>query len=43
MAEGLARAVAPGGVRVSSAGSSPSLVRPEAVDALADLGEISLD
>lgn len=38
MAEGLARALAPAGVRVSSAGSEPSRVNPFAVRALAEIG-----
>ena len=38
MAEGLARAMAPAGVRVSSAGSAPAQVRPQAVAVLAELG-----
>ncbi|MFQ5747042.1 MAG: arsenate reductase ArsC [Gemmatimonadota bacterium] len=38
IAEGLARALAPDGVRISSAGSRPSRVRPEAVRALAEIG-----
>jgi arsenate reductase len=38
MAEGIARALAPGGVRVSSAGSEPSRVNPFAVRALAEIG-----
>jgi arsenate reductase len=38
MAEGLARTLAPKGVRVSSAGSEPTRVRPQAVTALAELG-----
>lgn len=38
MAEGLGRALAPAGVTVSSAGSEPSSVRPQAVAALAELG-----
>ncbi|MCP4676680.1 MAG: arsenate reductase ArsC [Deltaproteobacteria bacterium] len=37
MAEGIARSIAPDGVRVSSAGSHPSSVRPEAIQALAEL------
>jgi arsenate reductase len=40
MAEGIARALAPAGVRIFSAGSRPTRVRPEAV---AVLGEIGLD
>lgn len=38
MAEGIARSLAPPGVRVSSAGSAPTSVRPEAVEALAEIG-----
>jgi arsenate reductase len=38
MAEGIARSLAPSGVRVSSAGSAPSLVRPQAVQALREIG-----
>lgn len=38
MAEGIARALAPVGVRISSAGSSPGGVRPEAVEALDEIG-----
>jgi protein-tyrosine-phosphatase len=38
MAEGIARALAPAGVKVSSAGSNPSSVRPEAVEALREIG-----
>jgi len=38
MAEGIARSVARAGVRVSSAGSEPSRVRPQAVEALAEIG-----
>lgn len=38
MAEGIARALAPEGVRISSAGSEPSHVRPEAVQVLLELG-----
>jgi arsenate reductase len=38
MAEGLARSLAPAGVKVSSAGSSPSTLNPLAVKALAELG-----
>jgi len=38
MAEGIARALAPPGVRVSSAGSAPGGVRPEAVRALGEIG-----
>ena len=43
MAEGLARALAPAGVKVSSAGSAPSRLNPLAVRALAEIGiDISL-
>ena len=38
MAEGVGRQLAPEGVRVSSAGSEPSSVRPQAVAALAEIG-----
>ena len=38
MAEGIARALSPGGVRVSSAGSAPSSVRPEAIRVLEEIG-----
>lgn len=38
MAEGLARALAPPGVKVSSAGSAPSRLNPLAVRAMAELG-----
>jgi arsenate reductase len=38
MAEGIARALAPAGVRISSAGSQPSRVNPLAVKALAEIG-----
>jgi len=38
MAEGIARALAPQGVKVSSAGSSPSFVRPEAIQVLKEIG-----
>jgi arsenate reductase len=38
MAEGIARSLAPEGVRVSSAGSVPSVVRPEAIRALGEIG-----
>lgn len=40
MAEGIARRLAPTGVRISSAGSEPTRVRPEAA---AVLGEIGID
>jgi len=38
MAEGIARRLAPDGVRISSAGSEPSRVRPQAVEVLAEMG-----
>jgi len=38
MAEGIARSLAPAGVKVSSAGSSPSTVRPQAVQVLQEIG-----
>ena len=38
MAEGIARHLAPPGVRISSAGSQPAFVRPQAVQALAEIG-----
>lgn len=38
MAEGIARDLAPAGVRISSAGSEPSSVRAEAVAVLAEVG-----
>lgn len=38
LAEGLARSLAPSGYRVSSAGSQPSRIRPEAVEVLAEVG-----
>jgi arsenate reductase len=38
MAEGIARALAPVHTRVSSAGSVPASVRPEAVQVLAEIG-----
>ena len=38
MAEGLARSLAPAGVRISSAGSRPNLVRPEAVLVMKEIG-----
>lgn len=38
MAEGIARSLAPEGVRVSSAGSVPSVVRAQAVQALGEIG-----
>jgi len=38
MAEGIARSLAPQGVTVSSAGSSPSPVRPQAIQVLEEIG-----
>jgi arsenate reductase len=38
MAEGIARSLAPEGVRVWSAGSRPTAVRPEAVTVLREIG-----
>lgn len=38
LAEGVARKLAPPGVRVSSAGSEPAFVRPLATEALAEIG-----
>lgn len=38
MAEGIARSLAPAGVRVSSAGSQPSQVNPLAIRALDEIG-----
>jgi arsenate reductase len=38
LAEGIARSLAPASVRVASAGSAPSQLRPEAVQALAEIG-----
>jgi arsenate reductase len=38
MAEGIARALAPDGMKVSSAGSEPSRIRPQAVRALGEIG-----
>ena len=38
MAEGLARAMAPEGVKISSAGSEPTQVRPQAIAALGEVG-----
>lgn len=38
MAEGIARSLAPEGVRVSSAGSEPTSVREEAIRALGEIG-----
>ena len=38
MAEGLGRALAPQGTRVMSAGSEPTQVRPQAIEALREIG-----
>jgi len=38
MAEGIARSLAPAGVKISSAGSSPSTLHPLAVRALSEIG-----
>lgn len=38
MAEGLARSLAPAGVTISSAGSEPTRVRPQAIKALSEVG-----
>jgi arsenate reductase len=38
MAEGIARSLAPAGLRVFSAGSAPSAVRPEAIEVLREIG-----
>lgn len=38
MAEGIARSLAPAGVKVSSAGSRPSRVNPLAIQALSEIG-----
>ena len=38
MAEGIARRLAPDSVRISSAGSAPTRVRPEAITVLAEIG-----
>jgi arsenate reductase len=38
MAEGIARSLAPEGVRVSSAGSTPTCLRPEAIAVLREIG-----
>jgi arsenate reductase len=38
MAEGIARSLAPQGVKVSSAGSSPASIRPQAIQALKEIG-----
>lgn len=38
MAEGIARSLAPADVRISSAGSAPTRVRPQAIRALEEIG-----
>jgi thioredoxin type arsenate reductase len=38
MAEGIARSLAPPGIRIWSAGSNPTTVRPEAIRALQEIG-----
>ena len=38
MADGIARSLAPQGVKVSSAGSSPASVRPQAIHVLKEIG-----
>ena len=38
MAEGIARSLVPPGVKISSAGSSPSSVRPQAIRVLQEIG-----
>lgn len=38
MAEGIARSLAPAHVKVSSAGSEPTVVRPQAVEVLREIG-----
>jgi molybdopterin-guanine dinucleotide biosynthesis protein MobB len=38
MAEGISRSLAPPGVKISSAGSSPASVRPQAIQALREIG-----
>ena len=38
MAEGIARSLAPQGMKVSSAGSSPSPIRPQAIQVLEEIG-----
>lgn len=38
MAEGIARHFAPPGVTISSAGSSPAFVRPQAIEVLREIG-----
>ncbi len=37
LAEGVARALAPDGVAISSAGSEPSFVRPQAIESLSEI------
>jgi arsenate reductase len=38
MAEGIARYLAPPGITISSAGSSPAFVRPQAIEVLREIG-----
>ena len=38
MAEGIARSLAPQGVKISSAGSSPASIRPQAIQILNEIG-----
>ena len=38
LAEGIARRLAPAGVKISSAGSEPAFVRPLAIEALREIG-----
>lgn len=38
MAEGIARSLAPADVRIASAGSQPTRVRPQAIEALREIG-----
>ena len=38
MAEGIARSLAPPGVKISSAGSSPASIRPQAIRVLNEIG-----
>jgi protein-tyrosine-phosphatase len=38
IAEGIARSLAPAGVKIGSAGSRPSFVRPEAITVLREIG-----
>lgn len=38
MAEGIARSLAPQGVQISSAGSRPTQVRPEAIEVMQEIG-----